>query len=123
MKVLSTKSSGVDFVDLVEVKRRGIPLGHTPNAVSEAVADIAVGLMIAAARRFREGFRLIETGNWNRTGPLWMLGQEIRGSTVGVVGLGGIGQTIVSRLKSFNVGKFLYSGHSRKTLGKNIFYN
>lgn len=55
LKVISTKSAGIDYVDVAEVKRRGIPLGHTPNVLSDAVADLAIGLMVAAARRFHEG--------------------------------------------------------------------
>lgn len=117
LRSISTKSAGIDFVDVAEVKRRGIQLGHTPSVLSNAVADLAVGLMIAASRRFTEARRIIEKCDWNQDSPHWMLGQDIQGSTVGIVGLGGIGQAILKRLKGFEVGKFLYTGHSAKREG------
>lgn len=117
LRSISTKSAGIDYVDVDEVKRRGIPLGYTPHVLNDAVADIAVGLLISAARRFYEGRRKIDTDNWEQGRPQWMLGQDIKGSTVGIVGLGGIGQAIVKRLQGFNVGKFVYTGHSAKSEG------
>lgn len=113
---------GIDFVDVAEVKRRGIPLGHTPNVLSNAVADLAVGLMIAASRRFTEARWTIENYVWNQDSPKWMLGQDIQGSTVGIVGLGGIGQAILKRLKGFEVAQFLYTGHSAKPDGISILF-
>lgn len=82
-----------------------------------AVADMAVGLMLAAARRFQEGRLKIENKQWERGRWQWMLGQDVVGATVGIVGLGCIGQTIVKRLQGFDVGRFLYTGHSLKTEG------
>lgn len=120
LRSISTKSAGIDFVDVDEVKRRGIPLGHTPGVLSNAVADMAVGLMIAASRRFTEGRWTIEKYDWNQDSPCWMLGQDIQGSTVGIVGLGGIGQAILKRLKGFEVASFLYTGHSPKKDGNLI---
>lgn len=117
LRSISTKSAGIDYVDVAEVKRRGIPLGHTPGVLSNAVADLAVGLMIAASRRFTEGRWKIKNDEWQDDSPQWMLGQDIMGSTVGIVGLGGIGQAIVKRLIGFEVGKFLYTGHSAKPEG------
>lgn len=78
---------------------------------------MAIGLMIAASRRFTEGRWTIEKYDWNQDGPEWLLGQDIQGSTVGIVGLGGIGQAILKRLKGFEVGQFLYTGHSAKREG------
>lgn len=118
MRSISTKSAGIDFVDVAEVKRRGISLGHTPGVLSNAVADLAVGLMIAASRRFTEARWIMEKSDWMQDSPQWMLGQDIQGSTVGIVGFGGIGQAILKRLKGFEVGEFLYTGHSAKRDGK-----
>lgn len=61
LKSISTMSAGIDFVDVAEVKRRKIPLGHTPTVLDTAVADLAVGLLIAAGRRFTEARRKIDT--------------------------------------------------------------
>jgi len=113
LKSLSTMSVGIDYVDLNEVKRRKIPLGYTPTVLNDAVADIGVGLAIAASRRFHEGRCKIEQSQWEKRAQ-WMGGQEIRDSTVGIVGFGGIGQTIAKRLSGFDVGQFLYCGHKKK---------
>jgi len=113
LKSLSTMSAGLDYVDLPEVRRRNIPIGYTPYVLDNAVADIAVGLLVAAGRRFHEGRLKIENSEWI-SNPRWLLGQDIRGSVVGIVGLGNIGQTIAKRLQGFEVGKIIYSGHKPK---------
>lgn len=114
MKSISCATTGLDHVDIPEIKRQNILLGHTPTIYNDAVADLAVGLMIAAARRFHEGYRRIERKQWN---DLFILGQSIKGSTVGIVGLGGIGRTILKRLQSFEIKEFLYAGHTSKSEG------
>lgn len=117
LKAISTKSAGIDYVDVAEVKRRSIPLGYTPNVLSDAVADLAIGLMISAARRFHEGNIKIIADKWETGDPVWMLGQDIKGSTVGIVGFGGIGQAIAKRLQGFNINALLYTGHKPKPEG------
>lgn len=59
---------------MAEFKKRGIPLGHTPKILSDAVADLAVGLLISASRRFREGYLKIVNNQWESSDPQWMLG-------------------------------------------------
>lgn len=117
LKVIVTGTAGFDYVDLPEIKRRGIKFGYTPNVPNDAVADFAIGLMIAAARRFNEGFRKIVDQEWQLNDPLWMLGRDVKGSTVGIVGLGRIGQVIARRLIGFDVAKIIYSGNSEKLEG------
>ncbi|XP_055638004.1 glyoxylate reductase/hydroxypyruvate reductase-like [Toxorhynchites rutilus septentrionalis] len=113
LKVISTMTSGMDYVDATPFRERGIALGHTPKVVNNPVADIAIGLMIAAARRFHEGRnQILESSCVQR--PQWMLGQDVTGSTVGIVGFGGIGQTIAKRLQAFEVERIIYTGHKRK---------
>ncbi|XP_055594543.1 glyoxylate reductase/hydroxypyruvate reductase-like [Uranotaenia lowii] len=114
LNAVSTLTSGMDYVDAKEFVKRGIALGHTPRVVNNPVADIAIGLMIAAARRFHEGRLKILNSDWEQR-PQWMLGQDVVGSTVGIVGFGGIGQTIAKRLQGFDLGKLLYTGHKPKT--------
>nr|XP_019525397.2 glyoxylate reductase/hydroxypyruvate reductase [Aedes albopictus] len=113
LKVVSTLTSGMDYVDAEAFRKRKVALGHTPKVVNNPVADIAVGLMIAAARRFHEGREKILNSDWEAT-PQWMLGQDVPGSTVGIVGFGGIGQTIAKRLQGFDVGRLLYTGRTKK---------
>ncbi|KAL0821982.1 hypothetical protein ABMA28_005370 [Loxostege sticticalis] len=117
LKTVSTMSSGVDQVDVEEVKSRGIRLGNVLQVLDNAVADITVGLLIATARRFKEGVQEIERNEW-KTGVQWMLGMDISGSTVGIVGFGGVGQAVVRRLKGFDVARFLYCGRSDKPEAK-----
>ncbi|CAH2093159.1 unnamed protein product [Euphydryas editha] len=113
LKAVTAMASGIDQIDTDELKKRGLPLGNTPKVLDDAVADIAVGLLIGAARRFKEAAKELESGDW-KYGVQWMLGQDIVNSTVGIVGLGGIGQAIVRRLKGFDVAKFIYSGRTDK---------
>ncbi|XP_036222899.2 glyoxylate reductase/hydroxypyruvate reductase isoform X2 [Bactrocera oleae] len=113
LKAISTMSAGIDFVDVPEVKRRNIPLGHTPVVLNEAVADVAVGLLLAAARRFQEGRQKIETNNWEKFTLNWMLGQDVRDSVVGFYGFGGIAQAIAKRLSGFDIDSVLYTTRRR----------
>lgn len=123
LRSISTFSAGFDFVDVDELKKRNIPLGCTPNVLNDSVADIAVGLAIAASRRFNEGRLKILSSEWEQR-PRFLLGQDLRGSTIGIVGLGGIGQNIVKRLSGFEVGQFLYCGRKQKPEAKkfNAFF-
>ncbi|KAJ8916813.1 hypothetical protein NQ315_005820 [Exocentrus adspersus] len=119
MKVVGTMSAGYNHIDVDELKKRGIKLGNTPNVLNNAVADIAVLLALAASRRIHEGRLKIENNQWD-LGSQWMLGQDISGATVGIIGLGGIGQAIVKRLIPFEVQQFLYTGHREKVEGKEL---
>ncbi|CAB3230640.1 unnamed protein product [Arctia plantaginis] len=117
LKVVATVSAGYNHCNVDELKARGIKLSNTPNVLSSAVAEIAVGLLLGAARRFNENLAQVASGEWE-IGFDKVLGQDIRGSTVGIVGLGGIGQAVVKRLAGFEVSKFIYSGHREKPEGK-----
>lgn len=121
LKVISTHTSGLNHVDVPELKKRNILLGHAPGIMNDSVADIAVGLMIAAARRFREGYLKIVNNEWELGRPQWMLGQDIRNSTVGIVGLGRIGQAVCKRVQALCVSSVLYSGHGEKPEGKKFW--
>lgn len=119
LKVVSTMSAGYDHLDVPEIKRRGIKVGNTPMVLSAAVAEIAVLLALNAARRVHEGRVKLERGQVE-SGLQWLLGRDIQGSTVGIVGLGNIGQAVVKRLKGFDVARFIYTGHSRKKAGDEL---
>ncbi|XP_021186080.3 glyoxylate reductase/hydroxypyruvate reductase [Helicoverpa armigera] len=119
LKLVATVSAGYNHCNLDELRARGIKLSNTPNVLSSAVAEIAIGLMLGAARRFTENLAQVHRGEWE-IGFDKVLGQDIRGSTVGIVGLGGIGQAVVRRLAGFEVAKFLYTGHREKPEGKEL---
>lgn len=74
LKVISVYSAGLDYVDINEVKKRKIAFGHLPHISNDAVADLAIGLTISAARRFHEGYLKIVNSQWERFNPTWMLG-------------------------------------------------
>ena len=102
LKVISTISVGVDHIDLAAATAAGIPVGHTPGVLVDSTADLAVGLMIAATRRIAEADRWIRTGQWSQG---WqsdlLLGTDLSRATVGIVGLGPIGEATVKRLRGF----------------------
>jgi glyoxylate/hydroxypyruvate reductase len=117
LKAIGLMSAGYNHIDVVEVKKREIKISNTPSPLTDAVADVAVLLTLAAARRLHEARLNMESDEWGQKDWKWMLGQDITNSTVGVIGLGNIGQAIVKRLKGFNVEQFLYTGHKEKKEG------
>ncbi|CAG8519068.1 9640_t:CDS:2 [Funneliformis caledonium] len=116
LKVVSTLSVGYDHVDLNELRKRSIPLGYTPGVLTDATAEITVMLVLAAARRMREGIRAVENGEWGKWNPTWMLGTQLTNKTVGIFGLGRIGSATALRLKPFigNEGKIIYCSRTEK---------
>ncbi|XP_066994638.2 glyoxylate reductase/hydroxypyruvate reductase [Anabrus simplex] len=114
LKIVSTMSAGYDHIDIAAVKSRGIKIGNTSNVLNASVAEIAVALALMAGRRLQEGRQVMERGAWEPGSPIWMLGHDLYGSTVGIVGLGNIGCEIAKRLKAFEISRLLYSGHSVK---------
>ncbi|KAB0793707.1 hypothetical protein PPYR_13763 [Photinus pyralis] len=119
LEVVAAMSAGLDNIDVEELKRRNIKLSNTPGVLNAAVADIAVLLALAASRRLREGQMHIQNNTW-APNLRWMLGKDLKGSTVGIVGLGEIGKAIVKRLKAFEVHKFVYCGRAEKPEGKEL---
>ena len=105
LKVISTISVGVDHIDLAAATAAGTPVGHTPGVLVDSTADLAVGLMIAATRRIAEADRWMRTGQWSQG---WqsdlLLGTDLSQATVGIVGLGPIGEATAKRLRGFDCG-------------------
>ena len=103
LKVVSNYAVGVDNVDVGECTRRGIAVGNTPGALTETTADLGWALMMAAARRVVEGADFVRAGRWKTWGPLLLLGPDIHGSTLGIVGFGRIGQAMARRAAGFGM--------------------
>jgi glyoxylate reductase len=102
---------GFDNIDLVACARRGIVVTNTPGVLDDATADIAFGLILAAVRRLGEGERLIRAGKPWRWGMGFMLGHDLRGARLGIVGLGGIGSRVAHRGRAFGM-EIAYAGRS-----------
>ncbi|XP_069486581.1 glyoxylate reductase/hydroxypyruvate reductase [Ambystoma mexicanum] len=110
LKVISTLSVGFDHLALDEIKKRGIRVGYTPDVLTDATAELTVALLLATCRRLMEATEEVKNGGWKSWSPLWMCGYGLSESTVGIIGLGRIGQAIGRRLKPFGVKRFLYTG-------------
>jgi len=112
LKVVSNYAVGFDNVDVAACTRRGIPVGNTPGVLTETTADLAWALIMAAARRVAEGDRYVRAGRWRTWGPLLLLGSDVHGSTIGVVGFGRIGQAVARRATGFGM-RILYHDLAR----------
>lgn len=103
LKVVSVYGVGVDNVDLAACTARGIPVGHTPGVVTEATADSGLALMLASSRRILQGDAYVRAGKWETWSPTLMISNDVYGKTLGMVGLGRIGQAIARRAKGFDM--------------------
>ena len=113
LKVVSTMAVGVDNIDLEACTRRGIRVGHTPFVVTEATADFAITLMLAASRRIWEGAQFVRAGLWKEWSPTLMIANDVHAKTLGIVGMGRIGQAIAKRAAAFDM-NILYHARSPK---------
>ena len=103
LRVVSNYAVGFDNIDVGACARRGIPVGNTPGVLTETTADLAWALLMAAARRLPEGDRYVRDGNWKTWGPLLLLGPDVHGATMGIVGFGRIGQAVARRAQGFGM--------------------
>lgn len=123
LKVISTSSAGFNYIDLTECTKRGIAVGYLANTFSEAVAEITVGLMLSASRKIVHATQLARTMPWNEINDAKILtGKSIRGSTIGIFGLGKIGQEIAKRLSAFNIKEILYTNRKPNPLAAELNY-
>ncbi|GAB7389092.1 D-glycerate dehydrogenase [Bacillaceae bacterium] len=113
LKVISNMAVGYDNIDLEAAKARGIMVTNTPGVLTETTADLAFGLLIATARRFLEASRYIYEGKWKTWSPMFLTGQDIYGATIGIIGMGQIGEAIARRAKGFAM-NILYYNRRRK---------
>jgi lactate dehydrogenase-like 2-hydroxyacid dehydrogenase len=112
VKAIVCFSVGTDYVDLAAAKARNIIVTNTPDVLTDATAEIAMLLMLGAARRASEGERLIRAGKWNTWSPTFMIGRQVTGKRLGIVGMGRVGQATAQRARGFDM-TILYSNRSR----------
>jgi glyoxylate reductase len=111
LKIISNHAVGVDNVDVTAATTRGIPVGNTPGILTDATADMTFALLLAAARRVVEGDRLVKAGGWKTWGPGFMLGADLAGATLGIVGFGRIGRAVARRASGFGM-RILFADQS-----------
>ena len=103
LRVISNYAVGADNIDVAEARRRGIAVGVTPGVLTDATADLAFALILAAARRLPEAERDVRAGRWHTWEPAGWLGLELHGATLAVVGYGRIGQAVAHRARAFGM--------------------
>jgi glyoxylate reductase len=103
LRVISNYAVGTDNVDVAAAAARGIPVGNTPGVLTEATADLAFALLLAAARRIVEADAFVRDGRWATWEPALMLGRDVHGATLGIVGYGRIGRAVARRGEGFGM--------------------
>jgi len=111
LRVVANFAVGYDNIDVAECRRRGIVVANTPDVLTDATADHAFALLLAVARRLREGDALVRSGTWTGWEPTQLLGQQVAGSVLGIVGMGRIGTAVAARGRAFGM-QVLY--HNRR---------
>ena len=113
VKAIANFSVGVDHVDLEAAKQKGVIVTNTPDVLSDATAEIAMLLMLGAARRASEGERLVRSQAWKDWSPAFMVGRQITGKRLGILGMGRVGQVVAERGRGFEM---TIHYHNRKPL-------
>jgi glyoxylate reductase len=110
LRAISNYAVGVDNVDVEAATARGIPVGNTPDVLTDSTADLALALMLGIGRRLAEGDAFVRAGEWKTWQPDLLLGHDLHGATVGIVGYGRIGQAVGRRLEGFGCELLTTSG-------------
>ncbi len=113
LKVISNVSVGYDNVDIEFASKYGVAILNTPNILDDAVADLAMGLLIASARKICSGNNYVKAGKWKKNSWPLFLGEDLNEHTLGIIGMGNIGKKVATRASAFNL-KILY--HNRNKL-------
>ena len=111
-RIIANFSVGYDHVDTEAAKARGIVVTNTPDVLSDATAEIAMLLMLGAARRAGEGERLVRSAGWRDWSPAFMVGSQVTGKRLGIVGMGRVGQVVARRARGFDM-EIHYHNRSR----------
>ena len=107
LRVVSNMAVGYNNIDVAACTARGIPVGNTPGVLTDTTADLAFALLLAAARRIVEAADYVRAGQWKTWGPMLLMGPDVHGATLGIIGFGRIGQTVARRARGFDM-RILY---------------
>ena len=99
IKILAAFSVGIDWIDLDAAKEKGIVVTNTPDVLNNATAEVAILCMLGAARRASEGERMVRAGKWDWWSPSFMVGTQVTGKTLGIIGMGRVGRIVAKRAK------------------------
>lgn len=103
LRAIATFSAGLDHIDLAAARARGITVTNTPDVLTEATAELTMLLILAAARRAGEGERLVRAGRWSGWAPTQMLGTQVSGKRLGILGMGRIGRAVARMARGFGM--------------------
>ncbi|MCA1688845.1 MAG: D-glycerate dehydrogenase [Actinobacteria bacterium] len=120
LKVIANMAVGYDNVDLEAAKERDIVVTNTPEVLTETTADTAFLLLLAAARRLGEAERLLRSGGWDAWGPMQLLGPDVWGKKLGLVGLGRIGQAVARRSSGFQMEVLYYDQYRNESIEEEL---
>ncbi len=120
LRVVSNLAVGTDNVDVSALTRRGVPLGNTPGVLTAATADLAFALVLAASRRLVEARDAVLDGSWRTWDPGFMLGLELSGATIGILGAGRIGTAVARRALAFDMHVLAWSRSGRPLEGTGV---
>jgi len=115
LKVISNHAVGFDNIDIPAATARGIPVGNTPDVLTDATADFAFTLLMAAGRRVLEADRYIRAGKWKTWEPMTLLGADMNGTTLGLIGFGRIGKAMARRAAGFDMRVIYYDPSDNTT--------
>lgn len=117
LKVVANVAAGYDNVDVPAATRHGVVVTNTPGVVTESTADLTWGLLFAIGRRVSEADRYVRAGKWTEWRLMVLLGHDVHGATLGIIGMGGIGQAVARRAAGFGM-TILY--HNRRRLPEEV---
>ncbi|RDI41464.1 2-hydroxyacid dehydrogenase [Falsibacillus pallidus] len=118
LKVVANLAVGFDNIDIQEATERGVAVCNTPDVLTETTADLTFALLMGTARRIGEAAQFVKEGKWKSWSPLLLAGGDIYGKTIGIYGMGSIGEAVARRAKGFNM-EILYHNRSRKKEAEN----
>jgi glyoxylate reductase len=119
LRVVSNMAVGYDNIDVAACTERGVAVGNTPGVLTDATADLAFALLLAAARRLPEAREFVLAGRWKTWDPSLLLGRDVHGATLGIFGMGQIGQAMAKRARGFGM-RIVYSDKPKPSVEEQL---